>query len=68
MLDIGVLLGLMFLCLYLIPADLVVPLISDLGLTADLVGLVLALGWVVSRLHPKMIIKGQKPMRWIAAF
>src|SRR5204862_2145819 len=53
--------------LYLIPADLVVPFISDLGRPATLVGLGLAVGWVVSRLHPKMIIKGPQPMRWIAA-
>jgi len=63
----GALLGLMFILLYLIPADLVVPFISDLGRPAVLVGLVLAVGWVVSRLHPKMIIKGPQPMRWIAA-
>jgi hypothetical protein len=68
LMDIGFLVSIMVMMLSLIPAPLIVPALSDLGHPGTLMALLLFGIWVMSRMHPRLVTRGQQPMRWIIGF
>ena len=51
-----------------IPAGQFVQQLTDLGRPTTLVALLLAVVWLVSRLHPQMATRGPQPIRWVVIF
>jgi polysaccharide biosynthesis protein PslJ len=51
----------------LIPAHLVVPGLTGIGRPAMAFGVILAIGWLATRLHPQLAVHGPQPLRWAAA-
>ena len=54
----------MFLLLAFVPARLIVPGTTDLGRPALIVGFLLFLWWVVTRLSHGLAMSGPQPIRW----
>jgi O-antigen ligase len=52
---------------YLLPARLVYLPLTDLGRPAIMLGAVLLIWWVLTRLHPGLVTPGAQPMRWAFA-
>jgi O-antigen ligase len=65
-LDASSLLSLLVMLLFIIPVDIVVPQLTALGRPALMLGMVLAVGWLVMKLHPRLTVRGPQPMRWVA--
>lgn len=65
LLDVAALLSLTLALVILVRADLVVPqMTGNLGRPALLLGMALTAGWVVSKLHPRLAVRGPQPLRW----
>lgn len=62
--DAAVVLSGMLVLLYLIPARLILPGLTDIGRPALLVGLVMWFWWLLVRLNPALVMVGPQPMRW----
>ena len=63
--DAVVLLSIMFFLLYLIPANLVLPIgLAEIGRPAMVVGLLMWSWWVLGRLGAGLVLVGRQPMRW----
>jgi polysaccharide biosynthesis protein PslJ len=62
--DAAALLGIMVALIMLVPAQLVVPGMTDLGRPGLIVGLVLFLWWVMARFSSHLVMTGPQPMRW----
>jgi O-antigen ligase len=67
LLDIAAAINFMLLLLFLLPARLIVPELTQFGRPALLVGLMLGGIWLISRLHPQMSLRGPQPLRWVVA-
>lgn len=68
LIDIGTLLGLVLVFTMLIPADQVLPQLTiGIGRPASILGLGLAAGWMLARVHPRLTVRGPQPLRWAAA-
>ncbi|MFC7545817.1 O-antigen ligase family protein [Plantactinospora sp. GCM10030261] len=52
---------------YLLPARLVFPPLAAVGRPAVVLAIVLFLWWSLTRLHPRLAVRGRQPMRWILA-
>ena len=48
----------------LLPSRLVVPDLTSVGRPGLLIGLLLAVWWLLSKLHPRLAMTGPQPMRW----
>ncbi|GAB7043501.1 MULTISPECIES: O-antigen ligase family protein [Catenuloplanes] len=68
LLDGAALLSLLVMLNLLLPQDLVVQQLSSLGRPALLLGMVFFFGWLVSKLHPRLALRGPQPVRWAAIF
>jgi len=66
--DVATLLNLMTCLLFLLPARLVVPQLTNFGRPALIIGLVLVATWSITRVHRRLVVGGNQPMRWIAMF
>lgn len=66
LLDAGAVLCLVAGLAMLVPANLIVPGMTGIGRPAILMGTVLAFGWFVTKLHPRLVVRGPQPMRWAA--
>jgi O-antigen ligase len=55
----------MICLLYLIPAPLYIPQLAAVGRPALVLALLLFCWWVLSRLHPGLVMTGPQPMRWV---
>lgn len=64
LLDVTALVNLLIITLFLIPAEFVIPRLTAVGRPALVIGLVLAGLWVMSRLHPELVMRGPQPLRW----
>jgi O-antigen ligase len=64
LLDTTALVNFMIVVLFLIPAELVMPQLTAVGRPALVLGLVLCGLWVMSRLHPELVMHGRQPIRW----
>ena len=62
--DAASLLVLVVLLIQLLPSPLVVPELTSVGRPGLLVGLLLAVWWLLSKLHPDLAMVGPQPMRW----
>jgi O-antigen ligase len=67
LIDTGALLSVMIILLCLIPARMIIPQLTDVGRPALVVGLGVALSWAISKLHPRLSMRGPQPLRWAAA-
>jgi O-antigen ligase len=67
LIDVSALIGLMILALFLLPSALVAPQLSTIGRPALLLGLLLTTIWGISKLHPRMAMRGPQPIRWAVA-
>lgn len=65
--DLTAALNLVILLLFLVPAWLVLPQLSSVGRPALMLGLLLTSVWVVTKLHPRLVMRGPQPMRWAVA-
>lgn len=66
LLDVAALLNLLLVLLFLLPSRLVLPQLTAVGRPALLIGLGLTGAWLVSKLHPRLAMRGPQPMRWAA--
>lgn len=64
--DAAGLLSLMVFLLYCLPATLIVPELTFAGRPALLVAFALCCWWLLTRLHPGLVMAGPQPMRWAA--
>ncbi|MBB2940426.1 hypothetical protein FB565_000130 [Actinoplanes lutulentus] len=62
--DAPALLSLMICLLTLIPAQLIIPGMTDLGRPAMIVAFLMAVWWVTARLNPRLVVVGPQPLRW----
>lgn len=62
--DAAVVLSGMIVLLYLIPARLIIPSLTDIGRPALMVGLLMWFWWVLVRLNPRLVMVGPQPIRW----
>ena len=62
--DAASLLVLVVVLIQLLPSRLVVPDLTSVGRPGLLIGLLLALWWLLSKLHPRLAMTGPQPMRW----
>lgn len=62
--DVTAVMGLMICLLYIIPAPLFIPQLAAVGRPGLVVALLLFLWWVLTRLHPRLVMTGPQPMRW----
>ncbi|MFB9184034.1 O-antigen ligase family protein [Dactylosporangium sucinum] len=62
--DAASLLILIVVLIQLLPSRLVVPDLTSVGRPGLLVGLLLAVWWLLSKLHPRLAMVGPQPMRW----
>lgn len=53
--------------MYFFPARLIFPPLTTLGRPGTMVGLLLFVWWVLTRVHPNLVTRGQQPMRWALA-
>lgn len=67
LIDVSSFIGLLIFTLFLLPSALIVPQLSTLGRPPLLIGLVLTMVWVISRLHPDATVRGRQPIRWAVA-
>jgi hypothetical protein len=67
LLDSGALLGLTALLAMLVPANLVLPGLASVGRPVMVFGILLAAGWAVAKLHPRLAVRGPQPLRWATA-
>lgn len=51
----------------LIPAWQVLPGLAAIGRPATVLGLVATGGWVISKVHPRLLVTGPQPLRWAGA-
>lgn len=65
--DVSALISLMIVALFVLPSALVVPQLSTAGRPALLVGLALTAVWGISKLHPRLAMRGPQPIRWAVA-
>lgn len=68
LLDSTALVNFLIVTLFLIPAELVIPQLTAVGRPALVIGLPLAALWLMSRLHPELVMRGRQPIRWALAF
>lgn len=66
--DLGTLLSLLIVTLYLLPSALVLPQLTALGRPALMIGLLLAVVWAVTKAHPQLAMRGPQPIRWAVGF
>ncbi|MFC7480054.1 hypothetical protein ACFQX7_08470 [Luedemannella flava] len=64
----GLLLIVTFALLSLFPARLIVPGLTDVGRPATVVGMLLFVWWVLTRLNPHLVQVGPQPIRWVVLF
>jgi O-antigen ligase len=62
--DVGWVLGVMIVLLYLMPAKLIVPNLTYAGRPGLLLALLLWCWWLVARLNPRLVMVGPQPLRW----
>ncbi|GAB3871447.1 hypothetical protein [Dactylosporangium cerinum] len=62
--DAASLLVLVVILIQLLPSRLVVPDLTSVGRPGLLIGLLLAVWWMLSKLHPRLAMIGPQPMRW----
>ena len=62
--DAASLLVLVVVLIQLLPSRLVVPDLTSVGRPGLLIGLLLAVWWLLSKLHPRLAMTGPQPMRW----
>lgn len=67
LLDSTALVTFLIVALFLIPAELVIPQLTAVGRPALVIGLPLAALWLMSRLHPELVMRGRQPIRWALA-
>jgi len=67
LLDAGAVLCLTAALAILIPAHLLLPGLTGIGRPAIVFGALLAFGWMVAKLHPRLAVRGPQPLRWAAA-
>jgi O-antigen ligase len=66
--DAGAMISATLALAILVRADLVIPQMpAGLGRPAMILGLGLALGWLLTKLHPRLAVRGPQPLRWAAA-
>lgn len=53
--------------LYLLPAHLIVPNLTYAGRPALMVALLLWCWWLMTHLHPRLVMPGPQPLRWAVA-
>lgn len=62
--DAASLLILTVVFIQLVPSRLVVPTLTAVGRPGLLMGLILAMWWLLSKTHPALAMPGPQPMRW----
>lgn len=67
LLDGGALLALTAASGMLISSPQVLPGLQGLGRPVTVMGLMVTAGWALSKLHPRLVIRGPQPLRWAAA-
>lgn len=67
LIDTSALIGLMIGALFLLPSALVAPQLSTAGRPALLLGLGLTMVWAITKLHPRLALRGPQPIRWAVA-
>jgi O-antigen ligase len=67
LLDAGSVLGVAAAFAILIPGHLLIPGLTGIGRPVTVFGALLAVGWFVAKLHPRLAMRGPQPMRWAAA-
>lgn len=66
LIDLTALINLMVVLLFVLPTRLVVPQLTGVGRPALMVGLLLTVLWVMSKMHSTVGTRGPQPMRWAA--
>jgi O-antigen ligase len=67
LLDAGGILALTAAAAILISSPQVIPGLQGIGRPVTVVGLMVTAGWFVSKVHPRLVIRGPQPLRWAAA-
>jgi polysaccharide biosynthesis protein PslJ len=62
--DAAALLSLMVVCISLIPFNLIVPGMTDLGRPGLVIGFLLFAWWMMARFAPHLVMTGPQPIRW----
>lgn len=65
LMDLGALVGLVILALFLFPSALIIPQLSTTGRPALILGLLLTVVWAATKLHPQLSMRGPQPLRWV---
>jgi hypothetical protein len=65
--DAAAMLGLCAVLAMLVPANLVLPGLAGIGRPVMVFGMMIAAGWFVAKLHPRLAMQGPQPLRWAAA-
>ena len=64
--DVVMVLTLTICLLFILPGALIVPNLTFAGRPGLLVALLLCAWWLISRLHPRLVMTGPQPIRWVA--
>lgn len=62
--DTGTMLIIMIVLLCLLPARMIIPQLTEVGRPALVVGLGIAVSWAITKLHPRLSMRGPQPLRW----
>jgi hypothetical protein len=65
--DVAVVVSVMIALLMLLPSRLTMPGLSDFGRPALVLCSLMWFWWGVTRLHPRLVMAGPQPMRWLVA-
>ena len=66
--DVALVISLVVILLYVIPANQILPQLTVAGRPALLLSMALFTWWVMAKLNPRLVLVGPQPLRWATLF